>query len=50
MDYRAEKEDELKAERCPVWNINVGIFDPDFIRSRVLPAYAKYWKIQVVLN
>ncbi len=50
MNLRAEKGGELVEGRRPVWNINVGIFDPGFIRSRILPIESKYWKIQVVLN
>ena len=50
MNFKAEKGEELKAGRHPVWNINVGIFDPGFIRSRILPEESKYWKIQIVLN
>ncbi len=50
MNFKAEKGEELKAGRDPVWKIKVGIFDPGFIRSRTLPEDSRYWKIQIVLN
>jgi hypothetical protein len=50
MNYSKYNNQNIAAGKVAVWNIEVAVFEPAMIFSRLLPSESKYWKLKVVLN
>jgi len=50
MDNNENNNQKVAAGKVAVWNMQVAVFEPAMISSRLLPAESKYWKLKVVLN
>lgn len=50
MNNNENNNQKLAAGKVAVWNIQVAVFEPVMIFSRLLPTKSKYWNIKVVLN
>jgi hypothetical protein len=50
MNNNEDKNQKVAAGKVAVWNVQVAIFEPAMILSRLLPSESKYWKLKVVLN
>ncbi|MBW6535891.1 MAG: hypothetical protein K0B11_12860 [Mariniphaga sp.] len=50
MNNNEDKNQKVVAGKVAVWNVQVAVFEPVMIFSRLIPSKSKYWKIKVVLN
>ncbi|WP_372947396.1 hypothetical protein [Mariniphaga sp.] len=50
MNSNEKNNQKVAAIRVAVWNIQVTVFEPAMILSRLIPSESKYWKLKVMLN
>ena len=50
MNSNENNNQKVASGKFAVWNVQVAVFEPVMILSRLLPSETKYWKIKVVLN
>ncbi len=50
MNNNDNKNQKIASGKVAIWNIQVAVFKPAMILSRLLPSETSYWKLKVVLN